>query len=69
MKEYALPPIIINWIENLHDQKLPLHIRDNYARMMSNVSDACITEVAKFRLVQNSVVSKHYQRKKGVSDV
>ena len=52
INKYVIPPIIKNWIENLNNPHNPAHIKENYARMLNNVQEACATEITKYRTIQ-----------------
>ena len=62
--KYTIPPILEGWIENLHNPSNPLHIRENYCRMLLSVYEAALTEVTKFRAMQNNYSNKSRSKKK-----
>jgi hypothetical protein len=63
MKNYVIPPIIKNWIDQLKDTSQPVHVRENLAMMLENVRAACAAEVTKYR--KESTPKIKVARKKG----
>jgi hypothetical protein len=55
MSKYNLPPIIEDWIDKLNDTNIPMHIRENYAMMLTNVKTACETELSKYSHFKNAM--------------
>lgn len=45
LKSWNVPPLIAQWIEQLHNPNVGDHIKDNYRQMLQNVEEACKMEV------------------------
>lgn len=45
LKNWNVPPLIAQWIEQLHNPHVGDHIKDNYRQMLQNVEEACKMEV------------------------
>lgn len=64
LKVWTIPPLIEQWINQLHDPNVPEHIKENYKMMLTNVAEACQTEVTWFNTVRFKITEKK-SRKKG----
>lgn len=43
-----LPPIIINYIDNVRDSRIPLFNREIYVQHLARIRDACDSEIRNF---------------------
>lgn len=59
--ENKVPPIISDWLEKINNKSNPLHVRDNIAMMLENVSQACSTAVSTYR---NSKILQDARKRK-----
>lgn len=47
-KQNKLPPIIVNYIENVRNTKTPIFNREIYAQHLARIRDACDAEIRNF---------------------
>lgn len=48
IRRAPVPPIIAQWIEELHNKQARNHVRDNYCAMLENVVDQVNSALEKF---------------------
>lgn len=57
-----IPPIVVNYAEQLNGSTLPVHLKENFYRDLSLIRDYCSQELAKFD--KNRLKAETFKRKR-----
>lgn len=59
-----IPPIILNWVENMNSGTIKEHARDNYCLMLENVSEYILNEIKKHKNTKTKNVKFNLPKRK-----